>query len=43
MPEDNGRFMISHPMAEYIKLLPLGLSAKKLLIALIYLQHLEVD
>ncbi len=43
MPEDNGRFMISHPMAEYIKLSPLGPSAKKLLIALIYLQHLEED
>ncbi len=43
MPNDNGRFMISHPMAEYIKLLPLGPSAKKLLIALIYLQHLEED
>jgi hypothetical protein len=43
MAQDNGKFRISLAMAEYLKLSPLPAPAKKLLLALIYLQEIEEE
>ena len=43
MVQDNGRFQISLPMVEYLKLQPFAGPTKKLLLVLIYLQELEEE
>ena len=43
MVQDNKKFRISLNMAEYLKLSPSTAPSKKLLLALIYLQHLEQE
>ncbi|MGY9037780.1 hypothetical protein [Sulfitobacter sp. M13] len=43
MVQDNKKFRISLDMAEYLKLSPYTAQSKKLLLVLIYLQHLEQE